>query len=53
MKKIFLQSLFIFLTASLFANTFTYTDFNESEYEKVKDAYDLIDTYSQTGKQKF
>lgn len=53
MKKIFLQSLFIFLTASLFANTFTYTDFNESEYEKVKDAYDLFDTYSQTGKQKF
>lgn len=53
MKKLILQSLILFLTASLFANTFTYTNFNESEYEKVKDANSLEKTYYQTKKTKF
>lgn len=51
--KIKFSLLILLISTSLYANTYTYTNFNESEYEKVKDAYDLKVTYSQTGKEKF
>lgn len=48
MKKLILQSLIFMFCVNLFAKTYTYADFNKSDYVKVKDAYDLEETFNQT-----